>query len=299
MHLKNISSLLSRCGESTVAAADLDMTLMYHENFKSPLSGNKVYKLYHWLNRDDLERTVLSSGGIQSNAMYAISELCRLKQLNFVYFCERKPDELKSVDEESHCARIASRTMFIHDKDQFESYKRDKHTFEYIPQGASCEEARMGVDLLAEQIKDYSKNKPLNVLIPSGTGITFCFLREYFERNANWIHIFTVPCVSESIVKQTCSQFTKWHNIDDHVIHSKYKVFAKPRRQLYSFWKLFHESYGVELDLIYAPNTFLSFGEYISATREREEIPWLYFHTGGVTGNVSQLHRYKRNMIKF
>ncbi|HHH72313.1 MAG TPA: hypothetical protein ENL04_00610 [Sulfuricurvum sp.] len=52
-------------------------------------SGNKYRKLYRFIHTNpDAIHTIVSYGGIQSNAMLSIAALCRLKGWRFEYICK-------------------------------------------------------------------------------------------------------------------------------------------------------------------------------------------------------------------
>ena len=59
-------------------------------------SGNKARKFYYFLVNDfSFIKRVVSYGSNQSNAMYSLSVLAKLKGWEFVYFCEHIPEFLK------------------------------------------------------------------------------------------------------------------------------------------------------------------------------------------------------------
>jgi 1-aminocyclopropane-1-carboxylate deaminase/D-cysteine desulfhydrase-like pyridoxal-dependent ACC family enzyme len=52
-------------------------------------SGNKARKFYHFLVNDFPNiKKVVSHGSAQSNAMYSLSVLCKLKNWNFEYYVD-------------------------------------------------------------------------------------------------------------------------------------------------------------------------------------------------------------------
>ena len=61
----------------------------------SDFSGNKARKFYYFLknNLQGIEK-IISHGSNQSNAMYSLSVLCKLKNLNFDYYVSHLPDIL-------------------------------------------------------------------------------------------------------------------------------------------------------------------------------------------------------------
>ena len=59
------------------------------------LNGNKARKLYTFAANGFGADTVISYGGAQSNAMYSLSILARLKGWEFIYVCDHIPSFLK------------------------------------------------------------------------------------------------------------------------------------------------------------------------------------------------------------
>ena len=59
----------------------------------SDFSGNKARKFYYFL-KNDLQgiEKIISHGSNQSNAMYSLSVLCKLKNLKFDYYVSHLPD---------------------------------------------------------------------------------------------------------------------------------------------------------------------------------------------------------------
>jgi hypothetical protein len=62
-------------------------------------AGNKRWKLQHWLKQDDFKpgAFLVSHGGYQSNAMLALAQLARLKQVGFVYYTKMLPAYLQAA----------------------------------------------------------------------------------------------------------------------------------------------------------------------------------------------------------
>ena len=62
----------------------------------SDFSGNKARKFYYFL-KNDLQgiEKIISHGSNQSNAMYSLSVLCKLKNLKFDYYVSHLPSFLK------------------------------------------------------------------------------------------------------------------------------------------------------------------------------------------------------------
>ena len=65
---------------------------LLHKDF----SGNKARKLYYFLKNDFPNiKKVVSHGSAQSNAMYSLSVLCKIKDLSFDYYVDHIASFLK------------------------------------------------------------------------------------------------------------------------------------------------------------------------------------------------------------
>ncbi len=253
------------------------------------LAGNKYRKLYTLLNTPKNRITkIISYGGTQSNAMLAISAMCKQKGWEFLYYTKTLSTQQKKqndgnyfhsielgmnhveIEEELYKGFIASLRLNLEDK-----------TF-IIDQGGAVEEAKIGLEVLAKEIRASSLDTK-SLATPSGTGTTALFLAlglpEY--------RIYTTPCVGD--IHYLKEQMQALHTIPDNLIilepEKKYH-FAKPYPEFLKVYQNLLES-GIEFDLLYAPGMW-------KALLEQTQEKVLYIHSGGVTGNKSMLKRYEK-----
>jgi len=253
------------------------------------LAGNKYRKLYTLLQTPPQKlKTVISYGGTQSNAMLAIAAMCKSKGWEFVYYT--KPVSHAQKDENCgnfyHAKRLGMKHMEIaHDfyRDFIASLRLnlDEETF-VIDQGGAVEEARLGLEVLAKEIREQSLHLK-SLATPSGTGTTALFLALSLPE----YRVYTTPCVGDADYLR--EQMSALHEIPDNltILEPKKKYhFAKPYREFLEIQQKLLSG-GVEFDLIYAPGMWRALLEQTD-----EEI--LYIHSGGVSGNESMLQRYKQ-----
>lgn len=251
------------------------------------LAGNKFRKLYALLQTppNKLNR-IISYGGTQSNAMLAIAAMCKSKGWDFTYYTKPLSRLLKDENYGNfyHAKELGMRHIEIeHDfyKDFIASLRLnlDEKTF-IIDQGGAVAEAKEGLAVLADEIRDANINVK-SLATPSGTGTTVLFLalmlRDY--------KIYTTPCVGDSAYLR--EQISSLCEIPENLIilepQKKYH-FAKPYPEFLDMWQKLLKS-GIEFDLIYAPSLWISL-----LKNTDEEI--IYVHSGGVSGNESMLKRY-------
>jgi len=252
-------------------------------------SGNKARKFHYFLSHDFPKiKKLISYGSNQSNAMYSLSVLAKMKGWEFDYYVDHIPDYLRENPQGNYRAALEN-GMNIGLQDS-EFRVQEENTL-YIEEGGRQKEAEVGIRILANEIIEWKKErkiKKLNIFLPSGTGTTALFL----QKALSTLKVFTTPCVGDSdyLKKQFLMMEgdEKYHpeilNLD-----KKYH-FGKLYRDSYKIWLKLRQQTGVEFDLLYDPKGWMVMMAYPEIFSE----PTLYIHQGGLKGNESMLRRYKR-----
>ncbi len=262
----------------------------YHvkrDDFLTPFEGNKARKLYYFLKRNFPKiKKVISFGSNQSNAMYAISQLCKIKGWEFIYYTNHIPSFLKQNPHGNYLEALKNGMKIIEidlrgdDLREFVLGLKDKNTL-IIEEGGRIKESEEGIKILANEINEYCLKNSLKVFLPSGTGTTAYFLAKHLK-----VEVITTPCVGDS--KYLKKQF-------DMLGGGKTPTIIEPRKK-YHYGKLYKNLYnlwcelkiaGIEFDLLYDPIGWDSL-----LYHNLQNI--LYIHQGGIRGNISMLKRYKR-----
>ncbi|WP_294960973.1 1-aminocyclopropane-1-carboxylate deaminase [Sulfurimonas sp.] len=253
------------------------------------LAGNKYRKLYTLLKTPSNKlNKIISYGGTQSNAMLAIAAMCKSKSWEFEYYTKplSQTQKIHPYGNYYHSINLGMRHIEIDEvlyKDYIASlsFMIDASTF-IVDQGGAVEEAKKGLEVLAEEIK--AENLELRSLAtPSGTGTTALFLALSLPE----FKVYTTPCVGD--VKYLKEQMQALSEIPKNLIilePSKKHHFAKPYPEFLQIYKKVLAS-GIEFDLLYSPGMW----EALLAQTD-EEI--LYIHSGGVSGNESMLKKYEQ-----
>jgi len=263
-----------------------------HEDF----SGNKARKFHYYLVHDFPDiREVISYGSSQSNAMYSLSVLARMRGWGFGYYVDHVADYLRENPHGNYAAALLNGMRII------EGVKPPSLLPEetlLIEEGGRQIEAEYGVRILSEEILDWQREQRIeafNIFLPSGTGTTALYLQKSLcNLSAVSARVFTVPCVGGSGYLRT--QFAMLETDERY-----WPVILEPPRT-YHFGKLYKENYeiwielrqqtGIEFDLLYDPigwQTLLSYPVLFDA-------PLMYIHQGGIKGNESMIRRYERMM---
>lgn len=275
---------------SPISKIDLEGRVFYvkRDDLIDPfLAGNKYRKLYTLLQTPSNQfNKIISYGGTQSNAMLAIAAMCKNKGWEFIYYTKPLSDAQKN--ENSGNFYHAKNLGMLHVEIEQQFYKDfiaslrfnlDEKTF-VIDQGGAVEEARLGLEVLAEEIRAQNLHVK-SLATPSGTGTTALYLALSLPQ----YRVYTTPCVGDSSYLR--EQMSALHEIPNNLTilepQKKYH-FAKPYREFLEIQQKLLSS-GVEFDLIYAPSLWKCLIE-----QTNEEI--LYIHSGGVSGNESMMRRY-------
>jgi len=274
---------------------------MIHPDF----SGNKARKFHYFLQNDfpDIKK-VVSYGSAQSNAMYSLSVLARMKGWKFEYHVDHIADYLKENPHGNYKGALENGMHLRHlrqaqvpySPEPFPELAEGNNTL-FIEEGGRQKEAEFGIMILAQEIIDWQAENDvglLNIFLPSGTGTTALFLQKSLSiiNHQSSIRVFTTPCVGDAAYLK--KQFLELES--DEQLHptiltlDKKYHFAKLYKENYKIWLKLHQQTGVEFDLLYDPLGW----RVLMAYPEVNSKPTLYIHQGGQLGNESMLPRYER-----
>lgn len=254
-------------------------------------SGNKARKLAWLLEKAPLGVTrIVSYGSNQSNAMYSLSALARIKGWEFIYVCDHVPSYLKYNPIGNYAYALNNGMQLFVDSNRREramSFVQEATTL-FIEEGGAQEEAAYGIKLLAKEIElwAYENKVEPSIFLPSGTGATALYLERYSS-----FDVFTCNCVGKPSYLEEQFRLLEpderlWPTIlpPPRTFH-----YGKPKQELYTLWKRLKQESDVEFDLVYDPVGWVSLLHH----QERIPKPIMYIHQGGIKGNVSMLERYR------
>ena len=253
----------------------------------SDFSGNKARKFYYYLINDfpDIKK-VVSHGSSQSNAMYSLSVLCKLKNWQFDYYVDHTASFLKENPIGNYKYAIKNGMNIIESEvpDFF-----DKETL-FINEGGALVQASHGIEILANEIKlwvNQNNIKDIKVFLPSGTGTTALFLQKYLP-----FEVLTCPCVGdEEYLKKQFEVLEKKNHPLILKIDKKYH-FGKLYKEFYEIHNNLLTQTNIEFDLLYDSLGWICFENFVKQLKEANTT-FLYIHHGGIIGNESMYDRYK------
>lgn len=267
------------------------------------INGNKFRKLLFLSKTKPADlKEIISWGGCQSNAMYALSYLCKAKGWKFTYYCRTMPNWLKKQPHGNLQAALANGMVLAETgateyrqtvellQEQLRSHPKKQSKTAIIPMGAASPQAEAGLQELAAEVKDQMrplKVKNFDIFLSSGTGTSAYFLAKNTQAP-----VFTVPCAGSS--EYLSSQMSEFGSPPANLVIVKPPIslpFAAPHPELLQTYEELKQA-GLEFDLIYDSMAWLYIKKNLASLKDRNI---LFIHSGGIHSNESQLKRYNRN----
>ena len=256
-------------------------------------SGNKARKFYYFLKNDFPSiKKIISHGSAQSNAMYSLSVLAKLKGLKFDYYVDHIASFLKENPVGNYKYALEN-GMKIKEETLPLSFKDDEL---FISEGGAVVEASFGIKILADEIISWAKEnniKNLKIFLPSGTGTTALYLQKYLP-----FEVLTCSCVGDD--EYLTKQFLELEKENHPTIVKKDKKyhFGKLYKEFYEIHKELLKQTNIEFDLLYDSLGWLCFEKYVKTLENNSDYNFLYLHQGGILGNISMIERYKNKYKK-
>ena len=271
---------------------DRDIFVKRDDLLHVDFSGNKARKFHYFLNQEFPHvNKVVSYGSNQSNAMYSLSVLARMRGWEFLYFSDHISDFLKQNPVGNFKYALGNGMQIRESKNrQNDAYMyKDKNTL-IIEEGGRQQEAEFGIKILADELIQDIKNANIEnpyLFLPSGTGTTALFLQKHLP-----FKVFTCSCVGSDEYLQE-----QWKMIDDDesifptILSSPTKYhYGKLYKELYELWYELKLKMGITFDLMYDPVGWQKFLLHV----DKIEGTLIFIHQGGIKGNESMLKRYER-----
>lgn len=253
----------------------------------SDFSGNKARKFYYYLVNDFPNiKKIVSFGSAQSNAMYSLSVLSKLRNWQFDYYVDHIATFLKDNPLGNYKFALENGMNIIEERipDIF-----DENTL-FISEGGAEKEASFGIEVLANEINSWAKDnhiENLKVFLPSGTGTTALYLQKYLS-----FEVLTSPCVGDDEYLKKQFEKLEQTNYPTIIKTDKKYHFGKLYKEFYEIHNELLKQTNIEFDLLYDSLGWICFEKYINSLNNKD-YSFLYIHQGGLLGNISMLERYK------
>ena len=253
----------------------------------SDFSGNKARKFYYYLVNDFPNiKKIVSFGSAQSNAMYSLSVLSKLRNWQFDYYVDHIATFLKDNPLGNYKFALENGMNIIEERipDIF-----DENTL-FISEGGAEKEASFGIEVLANEINSWAKDnhiENLKVFLPSGTGTTALYLQKYLS-----FEVLTSPCVGNDEYLKKQFEKLEQTNYPTIIKTDKKYHFGKLYKEFYEIHNELLKQTNIEFDLLYDSLGWICFQKYINSLKNKD-YTFLYIHQGGPLGNISMLERYE------
>ena len=256
---------------------------LLHDDF----SGNKARKFYYFLKNDFPNiKKIVSHGSAQSNAMYSLSVLCKIKGLSFDYYVDHIASFLKENPTGNYKFALENQMNIIESEIPL-SFEDDTL---FISEGGAVKEACFGLEILASEIISWAeenKIEKLKVFLPSGTGTTALYLQKFLP-----FEVITCACVGdEDYLEQQFNMLEK-ENHPTIIKREKKYHFGKLYKEFYEIHNELQKQTNIEFDFLYDSLGWICLEKYLQ-NLEEQDFEVLYIHQGGILGNISMIERYK------
>ena len=256
--------------------------LLHHD-----FSGNKARKLYYFLKNDFPNiKKIVSHGSAQSNAMYSLSVLCKIKGLSFDYYVDHIASFLKENPTGNYKFALENQMNIIESEIPL-SFEDDTL---FISEGGAVKEACFGLEILASEIISWAnenKMEKLKVFLPSGTGTTALYLQKYLP-----FEVLTCACVGDEDYLELQFNMLEKENHPTIIKRERKYNFGKLYKEFYEMHNELQKQTNIEFDFLYDSLGWICLEIYLQ-NLEEQDFEVLYIHQGGILGNISMLERYK------
>jgi 1-aminocyclopropane-1-carboxylate deaminase/D-cysteine desulfhydrase-like pyridoxal-dependent ACC family enzyme len=250
-------------------------------------SGNKARKFYYFLKNDFPNiKKIVSHGSAQSNAMYSLSVLCKIKGLVFDYYVDHIASFLKENPSGNYKYALENKMNIIESKLP-KTFEEDTL---FISEGGAISEACFGIEILANEIIFWAKEnniEKLKVFLPSGTGTTALYLQKFLP-----FEVLTCACVGDEEYLEKQFNMLEKSNHPTIIKREKKYHFGKLYKEFYEIHNVLLTQTNIEFDFLYDSLGWICIENYLQ-NLEKQDFEVLYIHQGGILGNISMLERYK------
>jgi len=261
---------------------------LLHKDF----SGNKARKFFYFLKNDFPHiKKIVSFGSAQSNAMYSLSVLCKLKGLKFDYYVDHIASFLKENPSGNYKYALDN-GMNIKEQEVPTIFNDDVL---FINEGGAIKEACFGIKILAKEIIFWAKENKidnLKVFLPSGTGTTALYLQKYLP-----FEVLTCACVGDEDYLEKQFNMLEKSNHPTIIRRQKKYHFGKLYKEFYEIHNELLKQTNIEFDFLYDCLGWICYEEYLNKINN-DTFESLYIHQGGILGNISMNERYKHKYNK-
>lgn len=256
----------------------------------SQVSGNKSFKLKHFLSAANTDETLISFGGAWSNHLLALSAVAKSQRFNSVGVIRgERPANLSP-----YLLEMQKNGMHLHFVSR-DDYKRKEdpafleiltNTFQnsfIIPEGGAGELGIEGASEMVEKIENYDV-----IFLPGATGTTLAGVAiKLFKSSTSvgCVQVLKGKNILHNELKRTANlQLDSFKNVE---VFEQFHFggYAKKTQELIDFQDKWNRETNIPIDLVYGAKALYGLKELIESGHYKKGTKILYLHTGGLGPN--------------
>jgi 1-aminocyclopropane-1-carboxylate deaminase len=271
---------------------NISLFLLRLDKIHPEISGNKLFKLYYFLENAVLEKKkIITFGGAYSNHLAATAAACKLygikcigivrgeqpKQLsNTLLYCIEKGMQLEYISREDYRRK---------DQEEFKMQLIDIHgDYVLVPEGGYSKTGLEGATRISTL---YLDKKLTHICCPTGTATTLAGLIKGSSAGQKIIGFTALKGLNDF---ETSIKFlTGTISYKNYCLINEFHFggYAKTNPELISFMKSFYKEFEIPTDFVYTGKMMFGVFELIKKNYFPGGSKILCIHTGGLQGNLS------------
>lgn len=262
---------------------NINCSMLRLDEVNEHVSGNKLFKLYYFLEQAINERKgILTFGGAWSNHLAATAYACKNLNLNCKGIVRGEhPKSLSSTLQ--FCVQQGMQLMFV-SRSEYDHIKTGNTLIDesniIIPEGGYSSTGKQGAGLIRHF---FSKENYTHICCSIGTGTTFAgLLADDHHQYLGFTALKNMNDIGERINYLSGNkQFADYKIIHDY----HFGGFAKYTNALITFMNEFYAAHHIPLDFVYTGKMMFGISKMIEENYFPGESRILCIHTGGLQGN--------------
>ncbi len=288
--IKSLKVEVSNIYDEILDRKNLSLSLLRLDLTDSVISGNKIFKLYYYLQKAiSSTQKIITFGGAYSNHLAATAAACR----HYGIMCTgivrgEKPVALSPTL--SYCMQQEMQLEFITRskyKEKSEAHFIKELQAKYgdhvlIPEGGFGNEGVQG----AAEIYNYLPNDITHICCAAGTGTTIAGL---IKASAPTQQITGFSCLKNFDFERNIIFLTGNPSLKNYRFINDYHFggYGKKTHELISFMNSFHKKFMIPLDFVYTAKMMYGVLDLIKKNYFAKGSKIICIHTGGLQGNCS------------
>ncbi len=266
---------------------EMELTVRRFDKLHPEISGNKWFKLIHWLKDLPAYEAVVSFGGAYSNHLLALSAAGRetgIRTIGIVRGDIVENPWLQAMKQNGMEIHFVSRESYRQKTDHgfLQNWTDKLGSCRIVPEGGAGLPGLLGAGEMVQTDEPFDW-----IVLPGGTGTSAAGIAQKLEKSLSKVLCFQV-LKGEQILQQELRK----HGFDSSyypnlVFNADFHFggYAKSKPELIAFQQQWIEQTGIPIDLVYGAKAL--FGLYALFLEQKlgNKKRIIYIHTGGLGPN--------------